>query len=62
MARNLRFKLSDKDTLLVHDINSNATQKFVEELGNQKPQGARVEIAGSAREATERSVSGAPIS
>ena len=57
MAKNLFAKLTEKDAMIVHDINPNATQNFVEELGKQNPQGARVEVASSVRNAAERSVS-----
>ncbi|SLM39455.1 3-hydroxyisobutyrate dehydrogenase [Lasallia pustulata] len=33
MARNLRAKLSQGDSLVIHDVNQEATAKFVEEVG-----------------------------
>ena len=57
MARNLRAKLTEKDAVIVHDINPNATQNFVAEVGKQNAQGARVEVASSVKNAAERSVS-----
>ena len=49
MATNLRAKLPKSDTLIIHDLNSEATAKFVKE--NQG-----TEIATSVRELAERSV------
>ena len=38
MAKNLRAKVPAEDTLFVHDVNTAATQKFLEE----NPTGVRV--------------------
>jgi hypothetical protein len=38
MAKNLRAKIPAEDTLFVHDVNTAATKKFLEE----HPQGVRV--------------------
>ena len=53
MAQNLRAKIPDTDTLLIHDRNTEATKKFLEEEGK----GTGVEVVGSSRELAERSVS-----
>jgi hypothetical protein len=63
MAKNLRAKIPATDTLIVRDVNENATKRFVEETREAaKSSGAadgdmKVEIAQSAREVAERSVS-----
>jgi 3-hydroxyisobutyrate dehydrogenase len=51
MARNLRTKIPKDDVLYVHDINTGATKKFVDEMA-----GYAVRVAGSARELAENSV------
>jgi hypothetical protein len=51
MARNLRAKIPAEDTLFVHDVNTAATKKFLEE----HPEGVRV--ADSVREVAEKAVS-----
>jgi len=48
MARNLRAKIPAEDTLFVHDVNTAATKKFLEE----HPQGVRV--ADNVREVAEK--------
>ncbi|KAI9821743.1 MAG: hypothetical protein M1827_002324 [Pycnora praestabilis] len=48
MARNLRAKIPESDTLFIQDINTSATQKFVDEAGKG------VEIAGCPREVAEK--------
>lgn len=50
MARNLRAKIPAEDTLFVHDVNTAATKKFLEE----HPQGVRV--ADNVREVAEKAV------
>jgi 3-hydroxyisobutyrate dehydrogenase-like beta-hydroxyacid dehydrogenase len=50
MARNLRAKIPVEDTLFVHDVNTAATQKFLDE----HPQGVRV--ASNVREVAEKAV------
>ncbi|KAF1939038.1 hypothetical protein EJ02DRAFT_425155 [Clathrospora elynae] len=47
MAKNLRAKIPSQDTLFVHDVNTAATKKFLEE----HPQGVR--IVDNAREVAE---------
>jgi hypothetical protein len=50
MAKNLRAKIPAEDTLFVHDVNTAATTKFLEE----HPQGVRV--ANNVREVAEKAV------
>ena len=56
MATNLAKKLSKGDTVLVFDVNSTATARFVDEALSSKLD-TSVEAVSSAREAAERSVS-----
>jgi hypothetical protein len=51
MAKNLRAKIPTEDTLFVHDVNTAATKKFLDE----HPQGVRV--AANVREVAEKAVS-----
>jgi hypothetical protein len=51
MAKNLRAKIPAEDTLFIHDVNTAATKKFLEE----NPQGVR--IAANVRELAEKAVS-----
>jgi 3-hydroxyisobutyrate dehydrogenase len=51
MAKNLREKLPETDTLLVNDVNKDAVAKFAEELA-----GFTVVAAESPREVAERAV------
>ena len=51
MARNLRTKIPKDDVLYIHDINTGATKKFVDEMA-----GYAVHVAGSARELAEKAV------
>ena len=55
MARNLRAKLAATDTLLIHDLNADATQNFINEA--KTSDGATARVAGTARELAEQSVS-----
>ena len=57
MAKNLRAKIPESDTLVICDVNTDATKKFVDEFG-VKGKGSLVEIAANSREVAERSVSG----
>lgn len=50
MAKNLRAKVPAEDTLFVHDVNTEATKKFLEE----NPTGVRV--AENVREIAEKAV------
>lgn len=61
MAKNLRAKIPDSDTLVVCDVNKEATQRFVDEVGvaaSGTGKGLGVEIAKNSRECAEKSVSG----
>jgi hypothetical protein len=55
MARNLQSKLPSSDTLLIQDINVDATKRFMEEA-EATSTGATVRIASNVREASEKSV------
>lgn len=50
MAQNLRAKLPSSDNLIIHDVNSEATARFVKENSN-------VEVAEDVRDVAEKSVS-----
>lgn len=62
MAQNLRAKIPEDDTLIVHDQNRDAARKFKEEVANaaagtgRKGTGKVVEVAETSREAAEKSV------
>lgn len=62
MARNLRAKIAPSDTLIVCDVNEEATKRFVADSQDvRRISGAgadegRVEIAQNAREVAEKSV------
>ena len=49
MARNLRAKIAESDTMIIHDVNPAVTKKLAEEVGN-------VSIAQNVREVAEKSV------
>lgn len=51
MAKNLRAKIPAADTLIIRDVNEDATKRFVAEA-KEGP----VEIAENAREVAEKSV------
>ncbi len=53
MAKNLRAKIPKTDTLVISDLNVDATKNFIKEVGND----TRTEIAQSVREIAEKSVS-----
>lgn len=36
MAKNLRSKIAESDTMFIHDVNPATTEKFAEEVGNVK--------------------------
>lgn len=63
MAKNLRAKIPASDTLIVRDVNEEAAKRFVaeaQEAARNNGAGAnegRVEIAETAREVAEKSVS-----
>jgi 3-hydroxyisobutyrate dehydrogenase len=50
MAKNLRAKIPSEDTLFVHDINTEATRRFL----GENPNGVR--IADNVREVAEKAV------
>ena len=49
MAKNLRAKIAESDTLVVNDVNPEACSKLQKEVGN-------IEIAKSVREVAEKTV------
>ena len=49
MAKNLRSKIPESDTMVIHDVNQTALDKFKSEMGN-------VEIAKNVREVAEKTV------
>ena len=49
MAKNLRAKIPQSDTLIIHDVNPAVTEQFKSEIGN-------AEIAQSVREVAEKTV------
>jgi 3-hydroxyisobutyrate dehydrogenase len=53
MAKNLRAKIQESDTMVIHDVNSKALEKFKSEVGN-------VEVAKNVREVAEKTVCIAP--
>lgn len=63
MAKNLRAKIPATDTLVVRDVNEDATKRFVEEThetarSTKAAEGTyKVEVAGCPREVAEKSVS-----
>jgi len=65
MAKNLRAKIPASDTLIIRDVNEAAAKRFVaevQETARSSGAGAddyRVEIATTAREIAEKSVSNA---
>jgi 3-hydroxyisobutyrate/3-hydroxypropionate dehydrogenase len=62
MAKNLRSKIPLSDVLVVNDVNSEATRRFVDEFRIANPiagtldEGVGIEVAKSPREVAERSV------
>lgn len=63
MAKNLRAKIPETDTLIIYDTNSKATEKFVEEVGiatsstNAPGKGTGIHVAEDPREVAQKSVS-----
>ena len=49
MAKNLRAKIPQSDTLIIHDVNPAVTEQFKSEIGN-------AEIAQNVREVAEKTV------
>lgn len=56
MAKNLRKKLPPSETLRVFDINQASVDALVKEAHEAPPGGAKVEVSGSALEASKDSV------
>lgn len=61
MAQNLRAKIPSGDTLVIHDRNTEATTKFMQEAGSTANADKGIEVAGSPRQVAERSVSSSSI-
>jgi len=67
MAKNLRAKIPTTDTLVVYDRNTDATKRFVEEVGiaassaGAPEKGTGIEVAPGPREVAERSVRHSPF-
>lgn len=63
MARNLRARIPEGDTLVIHDRNTEATSKFIEEVGIEATsvgtdrKGPGIEVVNTPRELAEKSVS-----
>ncbi|KAL8719268.1 MAG: hypothetical protein Q9225_003698 [Loekoesia sp. 1 TL-2023] len=61
MAQNLRAKIPESDTLIIHDHNREVTRKFKEEVGiaaagaGAEGKGRGIEVAESSREVAEKS-------
>ncbi len=55
MAKNLRAKIPASDLLVVHDRNTEATTRFIEEA-NGDGKGANTEVASTPRIVAEKSV------
>lgn len=51
MAKNLRTKIKESDTMFIHDVNTAVAEQFKKEVGN-------VTVANNVREIAEQSVSG----
>lgn len=49
MAKNLRAKIAESDTMVVNDVNAEACSKLQKEVGN-------IEIVKSVREVAEKTV------
>ena len=54
MAKNLRTKIPESDTMIVHDVNPTACESIAKELGN-------IEVAKNVREVAEKAVRGISI-
>lgn len=63
MAKNLRAKIPPTDTLVIHDRNTEATSKFVQEIGmaasspDAEGKGMGIEVVNSPRAVAEKAVS-----
>lgn len=53
MAKNLRAKIAPSDTLVVHDVKTTATTRFIDELADKN----NSSIASDVRTVAEQSVS-----
>lgn len=53
MAKNLRSKISDSDSLILHDVNREATKSFMAELGSS----TNTQVADNVRQVAEQAVS-----
>ena len=49
MAKNLRAKIAESDTMFIHDVNPATTEQFAKEVGN-------VEIGKNVRDVAEKTV------
>lgn len=61
MAQNLRAKIPSSDTLVIHDRNTEATSKFMQEAGGAANADKAIDVVGSPRQVAERSVSSSSI-
>ena len=61
MAQNLRAKIPSSDTLVIYDRNTEATTKFMQEVGGTANGDMGIEVAGSPRQVAEKSVSTSSI-
>lgn len=63
MVKNLRAKIPPTDTLVIHDRNTEATSKFVQEIGmaasspDAEGKGMGIEVVNSPRAVAEKAVS-----
>ena len=61
MAKNLRAKIPSTDKLVIYDVVEPSTKRFIEEVGTATSavgnEGISIEVAESAREVAEKSVS-----
>lgn len=60
MVKNLQSKLQPTDKVSVFDVNSEAVKNFEAETRAASQEGAKVELAGSAFEASKDAVSSLP--
>lgn len=61
MAQNLRAKIPSSDTLVIHDRNTEATTKFMQEASGTSNEEMRIEVVSSPRQVAEKSVSTSSI-
>lgn len=55
MAQNLRAKIPSSDTLVIHDRNTEATTKFMQEASGTSNEEMRIEVVSSPRQVAEKS-------